>query len=82
MDVYAITIPEGVKLDAGITVDGAMELLKQYNDEPFHHEHAETVGKLMRYYAEKYDPEIWTGKSGRTRCSIRSKPRSCWPRPV
>ena len=57
MDVYEITIPEGVKLDAGITVDGAMELLKQYNDEPFHHEHAETVGKLMRYYAEKYDPE-------------------------
>ena len=57
MDVYAITIPEGVKLDAGITVDGAMELLKKYNDEPFHHEHGETVGKLMRYYAEKYDPE-------------------------
>lgn len=57
MAIYTDPIPEGIKLDAGITVDDAMELLKKYNDEPFHHEHGETVGKLMRYYAEKYDPE-------------------------
>jgi len=44
-------------LDAGITPEAAMELLKKYNEDLFHHEHAETVGKLMRYYAEKYDPE-------------------------
>ena len=42
-------------IDAGISVDDALELLKKYNEDPFHITHGEMVGKLMRYYAEKYD---------------------------
>lgn len=42
-------------VDAGISVDDALELLKKYNEDPFHITHGEMVGKLMRYYAEKYD---------------------------
>ena len=34
----------------------AMELVRQYNTEPFHLEHAETVGKVLAVFAEKYDP--------------------------
>ena len=40
----------------------AMELVRQYNTEPFHLEHAETVGKVLAVFAEKYDPgreEFW-----------------------
>ena len=39
------------------TPDQARELIRQYNSEPFHLEHAETVGKVMAYYAREYDPE-------------------------
>ncbi len=31
----------------------ALALLKQYNQEPFHIEHGVTVGRVMRWYAEK-----------------------------
>ena len=31
----------------------ALELLKEYNKEPFHIEHGITVGHVMRWYAEK-----------------------------
>ncbi len=37
------------------TPEQALELTKRYNKEPFHIQHAETVGKVMRYLASKYD---------------------------
>ena len=36
-----------------MTREEALELLKEYNKEPFHIEHGETVGRVMRWYAEK-----------------------------
>ena len=33
----------------------ALELTKRYNKEAFHIQHAETVGKVMRYLAGKFD---------------------------
>ena len=36
-----------------MTREGAWELLREYNKEEFHLEHAEIVGKTMRYFAEK-----------------------------
>ncbi|MGI6205834.1 MAG: lysine--tRNA ligase [Anaerovoracaceae bacterium] len=48
---------ETPKLDAGISCEEAMDLLRKYNEDPFHITHGEMVGKLMRYYAEKYDPK-------------------------
>ena len=39
------------------TVDQARELVKQYNKEPFHIQHAETVSKVMGQIAKQYDPE-------------------------
>ncbi|MGI6052930.1 MAG: lysine--tRNA ligase [Bilifractor sp.] len=56
------SIPSGEKLDAGISYDDALELLKKYNEDEFHITHGETVAGLMRYYAKKYDPdneEFW-----------------------
>ena len=35
----------------------AEELVRRYNKEPFHIQHAETVSKVMGVLAEKYDPE-------------------------
>lgn len=37
------------------TPEQALELTKRYNKESFHVQHAETVGKVMRYLASKYD---------------------------
>lgn len=46
-----------------ITREEAFELLKKYNEEPFHIQHAETVEGTMRYFAEKLgygdDVEFW-----------------------
>ena len=39
------------------TPEEAFEILKQYNQEPFHLEHAQIVSKVMGVFAEKYDPE-------------------------
>ena len=36
-----------------MTTDEAWQLFKEYNNDPFHIEHAETVGKTMRYFAQK-----------------------------
>ena len=36
-----------------MTREGAWELLREYNKDEFHLEHAEIVGKTMRYFAEK-----------------------------
>ncbi len=44
------------------SVDQARELVKQYNKEPFHIQHAETVSKVMGEIAKQYDPdhvEFW-----------------------
>ena len=35
-------------MDANVTREQAMELLKKYNQEPFHMEHALTVEGVMR----------------------------------
>lgn len=37
--------------------DEAHKLLEKYNKEPFHIQHGETVGAVMRYFAEKHDPD-------------------------
>lgn len=50
-------IEAGAKLDAGISYDAALELLRKYNDDEFHIEHGETVSKLMGYFAKQEDPE-------------------------
>ena len=39
------------------TPEQAMELVRQYNQEPFHLEHAEIVGKVLAHFAKDYDPE-------------------------
>ena len=39
------------------TPEQARELVRQYNQEPFHLEHAETVGKVLAHFAEEFDPE-------------------------
>ena len=39
------------------TVDQARDLVKQYNRDVFHLQHAETVSKVMGQIAKKYDPE-------------------------
>ena len=45
------------KLEAGISREDALVLLKQHNKEPFHIEHGETVEGAMRYFARELDPE-------------------------
>lgn len=46
-----------------MTKEEAWELLKEYNQEPFHLEHAEIVGNTMGYFAEKLgyaeEKEFW-----------------------
>ena len=49
--------PQSEKLDPSITREAAFELLKKHNKDEFHIRHGETLEGLMRYYAEKYDPE-------------------------
>ena len=39
------------------TPEQAEELVKQYNKEPFHIQHAETVSKVMGEFAREYDPK-------------------------
>ena len=39
------------------TTEEALSIVKKYNKEPFHIEHAETVSKVMGYFATIYDPE-------------------------
>ena len=34
-----------------------LEILKKYNFESFHILHGQVVGGVMKYFAEKYDPE-------------------------
>ena len=37
--------------------DEAYEILRRYNSEPFHLEHARTVSKVMGELAKRFDPE-------------------------
>lgn len=50
-------------MTAGMTRDGAMRLLRSYNKEPFHIQHALTVEKVMCYFAAELgfgdDAEFW-----------------------
>lgn len=39
------------------TPEQAEELIKKYNQDPFHIQHAETVAKVMGELAKEYDPE-------------------------
>ena len=39
------------------TPEQAFELLKQYNKEPFHLEHGQTVSKVLGVFAREHDPE-------------------------
>ena len=39
------------------TPEKALEIIKEYNKEDFHIRHAETVGKVLRYFAAEHDPE-------------------------
>ena len=38
------------------TPEEALELVRRYNQEPFHLDHAETVGRVMAVFAQQYDP--------------------------
>ena len=35
----------------------ALDIVKKYNSEPFHIQHAETVSKVMGWFAKKYSPD-------------------------
>lgn len=48
-------------MEAGVTREQAWELLRKYNQEPFHLEHALTVEHVMRWYAQQIgeDLDFW-----------------------
>ena len=43
-------------LQSGLSREQAFDLLKTYNEDPFHIAHGETLEGLMRYYAQREDP--------------------------
>ena len=54
---------EGVKMDSGISRTYALNLLREYNKEPFHIYHGLTVEGVMKWFAEQLgygdDAEFW-----------------------
>lgn len=48
-------------MQASISRQAALALLRQYNQEPFHLQHALTVAAVMDWFARDlgYDPEFW-----------------------
>ena len=40
-------------MNAGLTREEALALLKKYNKDPFHIQHAFTVEAVMKWYAQK-----------------------------
>lgn len=60
---HKILIFQAMALSANITREGALELLKKYNKDPFHLEHGEIVENTMRYFARELgygeDEEFW-----------------------
>lgn len=61
--LHKILIFRVMALSANITREGALELLKKYNKDPFHLEHGEIVEKTLRYFARELgygeDEEFW-----------------------
>ncbi len=54
--------PADGKLETGLTRDQAHDLLVKYNEDWFHQRHGETMEGVMRYFAERNDPdnvEFW-----------------------
>ena len=51
--LHKILIFRVMALSANITREGALELLKKYNKDPFHLEHGEIVEKTLRYFARE-----------------------------
>ena len=55
---------EKIKMNANVTREQALELLKKYNKEIFHIQHALTVEGVMKYYAESLgydnDADFWS----------------------
>ena len=51
------------KMESKITREAAMELLRKYNKDPFHLQHALTVEGVMRWYARELgfadEEEFW-----------------------
>lgn len=62
-DEDALGKDEVSEMDAGITRAQAVALLREYNGEPFHLQHALTVEGVMRWYAQQLghgdDAEFW-----------------------
>jgi len=53
---------EEMRMKTNVTRQKALELLKKYNQEPFHLQHAYTVEAVMRWYARELgygDEEFW-----------------------
>ena len=54
---------EGVKMNSGISRTDALNLLREYNKEPFHIYHGLTVEGVMKWFAEQLgyadDAEFW-----------------------
>ena len=50
-------------MNAGLTREEALALLKKYNKDPFHIQHAFTVEAVMKWYAQKLgygeEAEFW-----------------------
>ena len=50
-------------MNAGLTREEALALLKKYNKDPFHIQHAFTVEAVMKWYAQNLgygeDAEFW-----------------------
>jgi uncharacterized domain HDIG len=55
--IYDMPKKGGINMSYVPSVDQARELLKEYNQEPFHLQHAETVSKVMGEIAKEADPE-------------------------
>ena len=54
--------PADGKLETGLTRDQAHDLLVKYNEDWFHQRHGDTMEGVMRYFAERNDPdnvEFW-----------------------
>ena len=66
-------------MEANITREQALALLREYNEEPFHIQHALTVEGVLRWYARELgygaDEEFWAGRR-----STAARPLSCWKR--
>ena len=54
-------------MTAGMTREAALELLQEYNQEPFHIVHALTVEGVMRWFARSEERRV--GKECRSRWS-------------